>query len=344
MSSPSRTSQFEKLFKILRKHYKSVSPDPNRSVLEHLLLACCLENASYQSAEAALAALVHEFYDWNEIRVSTTRELSEAMSGLPDPPAAANRVKRVLQHVFEGAYAFDLEEVRKLNLGPATERLAKIDGASRFCVAYVVQSALGGHSIPIDSKTMEVLQIVDLVSEEDAAAETVPGLERAISKSKGCEFGSLLHQLGADFTANPFSPDVRAILVQINPDAKERLPRRRSARKAAAAGDGRDDGAGKPAASETAAAEQPAGPKRGRKGAAEPAKPTAKGKQAEARKPRAAKKPAPAPKETTSRKRGAKGGQKPASQKKAASGKAKARDGAAGKTAPAGGLSKKKPR
>ena len=34
----------------------------------------------------------------------------------------------------------------------------------------------------------------------------MPGLERAIAKSKGVEFGSLLHQFGADFSANPYSP------------------------------------------------------------------------------------------------------------------------------------------
>lgn len=232
MSSPSRTSQFEKLHKILKKHYKPVVPDPNRPVLEHLLLACCLENAGYQAAEAALAALIHEFFDYNEVRVSTVRELSEVMSALPDPAAAAGRVKRVLQHVFEGSYAFSLEEVRKTNLGPAVERLGKIDGATPFCVAYVVQSTLGGHSIPVDSGTMEVLKIMDLVSEEDAASGTVPGLERAIPKSKGTEFGSLLHQLGADFTANPYSPAVHEILLAVNPEARERLPKRRAPKKA----------------------------------------------------------------------------------------------------------------
>ena len=51
-------------------------------------------------------------------------------------------------------------------------------------------------------------------------------MERAIPKSKGQEFGSLLHQLGADFIANPFSPQVRELLLSIAPDAKERFPKR----------------------------------------------------------------------------------------------------------------------
>ena len=69
------------------------------------------------------------------------------------------------------------------------------------------------------------------VRDEDVEACVVPGLERAISKSKGIEFGSLLHQLGADFTANRYSPGLHEVLLQINPDVKGRLPRRRRRKK-----------------------------------------------------------------------------------------------------------------
>ncbi len=228
MSTSHRAAQFEKLFKILRKYYQPIFPDPNQPVLDHLLRACCLENASYQAADTALAALFHEFFDLNEIRVSTVRELAEVMACLPDPTAAAQRIKRILQHVFEESYTFSLEELRKGTLGSAIERLQKIDGVTPFAVAYVVQSALGGHAIPIDSGTMEVLKILGLVTDKDVAAWQVPGLERAIPKSKGIEFGSVLHQFGADFTANPFNPKVHEILLAVQPEAKDRLPKRRS--------------------------------------------------------------------------------------------------------------------
>lgn len=227
MSGSRRAAQFEKLFKVLRKYYKPVFPDPDLPVLHHLLRACCLENASYQAAETALTALFHEFFDLNEIRVSTVRELAEVMACLPDPAAAAQRIKRILQHVFEDSYSFSLEELRKGTLGSAIERLQKIDGVTPFAIAYVVQSALGGHAIPIDSGSMEVLKILQLVTDKDVAAWQVPGLERAIPKSKGIEFGSMLHQLGADFTANPYSPYVHEILLAVDPTAKERLPKRR---------------------------------------------------------------------------------------------------------------------
>ncbi|MGO8750568.1 MAG: hypothetical protein ACLQNE_31860 [Thermoguttaceae bacterium] len=230
MAAPSRTAQFARLHKILKKHYSPVAPAPSRTVLEQLLFGCCLENAQYRAAEEAFAAMIHTFYDWNEIRVSSMRELAELTAGLPDPTTAAHRFKRILQSIFEATYAFDLEELRKLNLGPATERLEKIDGTTKFSVAYAVQAGLAGHSIPVDSGTLAVLQLVDLVTGADVAASVVPGLERAIPKNAGVEFGSLLHQLGADFTASPYSQALHAILLEIEPASKDRLPSRRAKR------------------------------------------------------------------------------------------------------------------
>jgi hypothetical protein len=230
MTAVSRTAQFAKVHKVLKKYFKSASPNAARTVMEHLLFACCLEGAHHDAAEEAFAALVHTFFDWNEVRVTSISELSEVMACLPDSRAAANRIKRVLHAVFEATFNFDLEEQKKKNLGPTVTWFEKLDGTSPFVVAYVVQAALGGHHIPIDSGTMAVLRVLDLVTDKDVTAGVVPGLERAVAKSKGVEFGALLHELGADYSANPYSSTIRDILVQITPDCTSRLPKRRADR------------------------------------------------------------------------------------------------------------------
>jgi len=228
MASANRAKQFVEVHKVLKKHYKPVKPEFQRPVLEHLLFACCLEDAHYEPAEETFAALVHTFFDWNEIRVTSIRELTEVTGSLPDPRAVANRLKRVLQSVFEATFSFDLEDLRKKNLGPTIKWLAKLDGTTNFSVAYVVQSALGGHAIPLDSGVLRALRLLELISQEDLEAGVVPGLERAVSKAKGVEFGSMLHQFGADFTANPYSPTLQNILLEINPQLADRLPKRRA--------------------------------------------------------------------------------------------------------------------
>ena len=234
MAPSSRSAQFTRLHKILKKHYRPVAVDPERPVLEHLLFACCLENARDAAAEEAFAAMVEAFFDWNEIRVSSVRELAEVMARLPDPPAAAGRLKRVLQHVFEDSYSFDLEDLRKKNLGPAIESLKKIDGTTTSRWRTSFRRRWEAMPSPWTPARLEVMRILGLATDEDVANGSIPGLERAIAKSSGIEFASLLQQLGADFTENPFAPELREKLLEIDPEAKSRLPKRGVKKKAAA--------------------------------------------------------------------------------------------------------------
>lgn len=225
MATLNRAALINKMHKVLKKHYKP-APTPERPALEHLLYACCLENAHYEAADKAYAAASTTFFDWNEVRVSTVKELAEVMHMLPEPAAAAGNLKRVLQSVFEGSYSFDIEALKKLPLGQAQQKLQKYDGVTHFALAYVTQTALDGHAIPLDRGLLEVFGVLGLATEQDKAAHNIPGLERAIPKNKGVEFGSLAHQLGADLIHSPHSANLHKILLEIAPDCKERLPKR----------------------------------------------------------------------------------------------------------------------
>ena len=230
MASMNRTALVTKLHKVLKKYYKPVPP-VERPVLEQLLYACLLENAPYQPAEEALARLSEMFFDWNEVRVSLVRELAEAMPGLPQPEEAATRLKRALQGVFESMYSFDLEHMRKQNLGQAISKLQKIAGSSTFVVAHVTQSALGGHSIPIDRAALAVLDIFGTLTNQERNSGQVAGIERAIPKSKGVEFGSLLHQFATELAASPYNPQHQKVLLEVAPDCRDRLPKRGAKKK-----------------------------------------------------------------------------------------------------------------
>jgi hypothetical protein len=226
MSGSNRGPLINKLYKVLKQHYKPTLPDTQRPLLEQMLFACCLENAPYDSAAKTYEHLATAFFDWNEVRVSTVNELAEAMRELPDPLAAASNLKRVLQTVFESTYSFELESMKKQNIGAGIKRLEKMEGASPFVVAFATQHALGGHFIPLDRGALDVLYIVGIATEAERQAGSVSGLERAIPKNKGVEFGSLLHQLAAELVASPFSPQVKAMLLAVNSEAKDRLPKR----------------------------------------------------------------------------------------------------------------------
>lgn len=234
MAASNRSALLTQSHKVLKKHFKPVTP-PERTVLDNLLFSCCLENSTHEAAEAVYATIGSKFFDLNEVRVSTHRELAEHMKGLADPTDAAVRLRGVLQSVFESIYDFDLEALKKLNIGQAVKALLGYAGVTSFAAAYVTQTSLGGHSIPVNQGAMRALRIVGIVSEKEAAQQSIPGMERAISKNKGIEYGSLLHQLGVMLAANPYAPAVRQVLLEINPDCKSQLPKRVSKKAAQAA-------------------------------------------------------------------------------------------------------------
>ena len=226
MAASNRAALIAKTHKVLKQHYEAVKPEDDQPLLQQMLLACCLENSPYAAAEKVYARLTQNFFDWNEIRVSTVNELAEVMKELPEPAVAASNLKKILQGVFESTYSFDLEQLKKQNISQGIKRLQSIEGVTPFVLAFAVQTALGGHSIPLDRGALEVLGIVGIASASEVASGQVSGLERAIPKNKGTEFGSLLHQLGADYLAAPHSPNVKKILTAIYPQAV--IPKRSS--------------------------------------------------------------------------------------------------------------------
>ncbi len=226
MATQNRGTRIAKIITQVKKAFKPVAPPKNRTLIEHLLFACLLENSPHEAAEQAFETLQTEYFDWNEVRVSTKRELAETLKGLVDPPQAAERLKRTLHSVFESVYAFDLEPLKKQNLGQATKQIEKYTGTTSFAVAYVTQNALGGHAIPANSGLLISFIAFDLLTPAEASKGIIPGLERAISKSKGYEVGTILHQLGVEVGRSPYGANARKLLVTIDPASKDRLPKR----------------------------------------------------------------------------------------------------------------------
>lgn len=222
MPPTNRADQYAKLQKVARKYFQPVKPASDRSVFETLIYACCLENATFEQAEEAFARLQEVYHDWNEVRVTTIPELAESMVGYIDPSAAAARVKRSLHAIFETHYEFNLESLRKENLGKAIEKLKTYKGVTDFGANYVAHSALGGHVIPMDEAMLKLFAVLDLASSKEIEAGNVSGLERAIPKAKGAEFFTTVHPLAVQFLASPNGTKVWAMIAEIDDSARTR--------------------------------------------------------------------------------------------------------------------------
>ena len=183
------------LFTALKKRYEPSTPE-TRPVLEQFLYAVCREGTTRERADRAYRALCEHFFDWNEIRVSSPREIEEALAGLPGAEARAQRLISLLQEVFETTFSFDLETLHKKGVKQAAKQLGRYQAANHFAVAWVVQHTLGGHAIPVDAPTLRVLRRLGLIENDQGDSEALrASLEHLIPKVRGALFSELVSML-----------------------------------------------------------------------------------------------------------------------------------------------------
>src|SRR5215831_14632820 len=176
------------LFSALKKAYE---PDEaaNRPVLEQFLYALCRENATREHADQAYSNLRGQFFDWNEVRVSSLRELEDSLADLSEPSVRAQRIAGFLQEVFETTFSFDLESLHKKGLKQAAKQLARFQAANDYAVSWVVLHSLGGHAIPLDAATLSLVRRLGLVDDNLEDLEAIrASLEHLVPKARGSLF------------------------------------------------------------------------------------------------------------------------------------------------------------
>ena len=233
MATSNRAKLISKLQTELKKKFSLPPSQPSRPLLEHLLYACLLQDAPVDLADEGFAKCEQEFYDWNEVRVTTVTELTQVLSGMPEPAKTARRLKEILQAVFEEFYAFDLDHLKKENLGKAVGKFEAMEPMTPFVLSYTIQHGLGGHSIPIDYAAMVIMLSTGIASQAEAAAGKVPGLERAVPKNKGVEFSALLHEAGVALMTDQKDKQARALLDAVAKGSSDRYDDWEASKKAA---------------------------------------------------------------------------------------------------------------
>src|SRR5581483_8077086 len=190
--------QLNQLFSAFKKGHDAPEPE-ELPVLEQFVYGVCREGATREQADRAFGALRELFFDWNEVRVSSAREVEEALTDLPDAEPRAERLISFLQEVFEADFSFDLEGLRKKGLKEAAKQLAKYQAANDYVVAWVVQHSLGGHAIPLDVPTLRAARRLGLIDcEPDDMDAARASLEHLVPKAKGALFCDLMSHLAGE--------------------------------------------------------------------------------------------------------------------------------------------------
>ncbi len=193
-----RQSVLKKLLPLLKKHYKVSVSKLDRPVMETMLYAVCLENATVEEADRAYARLSEFFPDLNEARVSSISELEPVFEGLEDRDWRSFRARSVLQYVFEKSFNFELESLKKKTLELAAKQLGKIRHLSPFIRTFTLQQAIGAHLLPIDDAAARLLVWLGLASADQSAEDIGESLKAVVRKAEALPFLFSIRSLAAD--------------------------------------------------------------------------------------------------------------------------------------------------
>lgn len=193
--TPDKSKVLGRLLKLLKKEFGAIPKREQLPVLEAMVFSVCLENSSYEAADAAFGRLKDDFFDWNEVRVSTISELEPVFAGVYEPEWCAMRVRYLLYYVFDHQYSYDFDGIKKKPFELAYKQISKIKHLTEFCQNYLLQKCLGTHVVPIDEKMTRTaiwLGLLPVGADEASGAELLKGF---IRKADTPEFFWLIKSL-----------------------------------------------------------------------------------------------------------------------------------------------------
>lgn len=192
-NSKEYSSKIQKFYRSLKAKYPKVKNalyDEPADALVHALIS---ENMSEQAAESAIQRFADYFVDLNDLRVSRTEEIVDALGeDTQNTKDIASTIVQVLRYIFDAYHSVTLMALKKIGKRPAKQVLEKIDGISRFAANYCLLTSLQSHTVPLTKNMIECLRNNEIVH-PDADEQEIEGfLSKQISAENAYEFYALL--------------------------------------------------------------------------------------------------------------------------------------------------------
>jgi hypothetical protein len=194
-NSKEYSKKIQRLFRSLKARYPKVQNPLYDEPLDAVVYGIISENACQKEADTAFKRISENFVDLNDLRVSLTEEIVEALgSDTPATRDTASSLVGALRLIFDKYNAVSLELLKKMGKRLARQVLEKMGFASSFVVDYCMLTSLRGHAIPLTKKMLEYLRSNGLVDPEADEREIEGFLSRQISAKNAYEFYAFLRQ------------------------------------------------------------------------------------------------------------------------------------------------------
>lgn len=151
---------------IMKNLDQAYAKTPLLSPLEQLIFATIADGLSNpMSAIASIKRVNSTFVDWNEARVARRAELARLMDEMPEADERAEKIRVMLNRLFELRGAMDLSFLNGLKPAEARRLLIELNPEiSRPVVSMILYELCPGSTIPITPEGLRVARKYGFVS------------------------------------------------------------------------------------------------------------------------------------------------------------------------------------
>jgi endonuclease-3 len=221
-----QASKTLEILRLLEQQYgKKKRPVP-MPILDLVVLATLQEHGPRSKARQAQLALLETFTDWNEVRVSSQQEISEALEPIYKTrgTAIADALRLVLGELFTVRNQLSLEYLAGIPVERCQEELEKMSMLSAEVRELVIGHTLCNPDQPMPSAVVRVAKRIGLIGAGVSYEKAREVVAESLTQADIARFNLLLFEHGEKVCTNKTYDCTTCCLVKRCERGREKTP------------------------------------------------------------------------------------------------------------------------
>lgn len=191
-----KTRSVKRHLKALEKKHKPAYPPESQPVLEKAIFGLLNHEAPFTNATRALRLFKDEFVDFNDLRVSSIREIATVMEDCRIDSELSYTLKDMLGQIFTIGHTLSLEFILEEELEVVEKHLGKLKAMPNWLATYVLTVTGRKTVVPLDPHTSRICQRLGLFGRKATMQTRRSTLKSIVSEADVMRFHLLFTEHG----------------------------------------------------------------------------------------------------------------------------------------------------